>query len=1337
MARKRKSSELEPKASATIMAVRNSEALTRDLDILCQKADINLSYKARESPATLDKYNIKRRVCKNYEFLWWRNRPALAAAEEDYLQTLTDAPLGTYYSQGRRIELLLEKLKAPAAATPKKAAKYLDKINEPEPDPTQVLPPSPGSPLLSRSNSTAARPHDAKKKTVTGVSRLSFPKAMHPATDLRSAFMTAKADASKPAAAANISFKSTTTATTSFNRSFQSSQGFPATQDTAATSFSEDVPPPKRESDYFSSLSTVGMEKLNALAEQTWPPTQKSHLMDETIRPNLTSDATWLSAPRDSQSTCYGESLAPTDWDDAFARLPPTSQDVEMTDGDIQEVPSYVPTGCQSHEVPKQVKANPLQTGSLSKTVQSPRSPCKPHTRIGRDFARLNLPETFSSVHFVLQWEVQRVLQTNIFSAEELGDKWKTRTLSGLYELLSEHRVRFTPGFDPDSSQDFEDVTLSAKLQWTESNNAPLFNLVLNGPKKETSCALQRRLGADRVLYVDLPVLEHPPTAHSGRHALDRFQRFCRTPQTFLGRRWICYFLQPKKGEREFHRLILIAESSHTSFIEALLWALPIFGNTHQMACKAYMRKELQLSRTIVALKLFPKDIAYDIADLTATSDADDRRFEDPMLGDQFYEKFDPKIVMNDGCNLMSIYIAAEYARIMKLDTIPSTLQMRVAGSKGIWSIIDEDPRSIHQRPEGPLIWISKSQIKVHKDPALDCDEHWLSANVVRPNMVPRESFLYNTFLPILEDRGVPRDVLYNVVRSQVNRDAEEFLTALAQGPLPLRQWMQAHMESGESKNRDAGIGTIGGFPITREEKMIRMIESGFDQRECTYLANEAMEMAKDTFDLKNKHFKPRLSQSLTLTGMADHTNSLPPGEGHVYLDKAFLDTATCKSLVMFDGMECLVARNPALGPSDIQKIRLVFKPQLARYKNMIVFSAKGMRPFAGKLQGGDYDGDTFWITWCEELVRPFKNAPAPWMPLRTPEHYGIVKDDKRLSDYIDNPLSIDQWCRFQSDMAVFRMSSSGTNMLGNVTLHIESLVYKYGTVAHRDVLELIPLHDYLVDADKQGYRYSSKAFHTFLKRAGIDEHPPVPKYWEITKAGKDVDKEKQHNSYKRRSSEEVHGNIIDDMFSTVVTPIFNETILRARNIVKPAGAYDPDLYRFYDQTMASVVEGSDIHKELKALENEKFRKLRDIWTGPRLGTRTEFRRQMRNEYDQMLPQNTENPAIKELLRRQGHAPSPWDLLKASCLAKFQHYGTKKGAMMFSVAGRELCILKANELDPEVHHMLQSHYHAMKLRKMKKPRPTDEYDSDNVENEANDDDVNDRDDRNNDEIGYY
>ena len=78
---------------------------------------------------------------------------------------------------------------------------------------------------------------------------------------------------------------------------------------------------------------------------------------------------------------------------------------------------------------------------------------------------------------------------------------------------------------------------------------------------------------------------------------------------------------------------------------------------------------------------------------------------------------------MNDGCSRISSWAMGRIQIQLGLDYLPSVVQGRIFGAKGLWYRDDDDwtascDESSEEPPEGKkLISISKSQIKVRRHP--------------------------------------------------------------------------------------------------------------------------------------------------------------------------------------------------------------------------------------------------------------------------------------------------------------------------------------------------------------------------------------------------------------------------------------------------------------------------------------------------------------------------------------------------------------------------------------------------------------------------------------------
>ena len=95
------------------------------------------------------------------------------------------------------------------------------------------------------------------------------------------------------------------------------------------------------------------------------------------------------------------------------------------------------------------------------------------------------------------------------------------------------------------------------------------------------------------------------------------------------------------------------------------------------------------------------------------------------------------------------------------------------------------------------------------------------------------------------------------------------------------------------------------------------------------------------------------IPKSRLLFGVCDSMNVLKEGECAV---KVTMDGDG--EPVALKGMEILVTRNPCLHPGDLQKFKVVEKPELSHLTDCIVFPVQGKRPSADMMSGGDLDGD-------------------------------------------------------------------------------------------------------------------------------------------------------------------------------------------------------------------------------------------------------------------------------------------------------------------------------------------------------------------------------------------
>ncbi|EME47222.1 hypothetical protein DOTSEDRAFT_69242 [Dothistroma septosporum NZE10] len=807
-----------------------------------------------------------------------------------------------------------------------------------------------------------------------------------------------------------------------------------------------------------------------------------------------------------------------------------------------------------------------------------------------------------------------------------------------------------------------------------------------------------------------------------------------KTPQSLMGRRWQFFLVQPKKREKSsdpdstkagMSTLFFFAVGGDLavpdySLREALNWSLPFVENARQPACKAYARLDLSASRTYPTLAFDLADIDYDAEDMLSTNVADDRRFEDPQLAYRFKEHFNPckRIVMSDGCSEISAWAMAQIAQMLGLPEVPSVIQGRIFGAKGIWYVsADQDTARSTEKPPGKNIKIANSQIKVRYPlhEVRHFGKELLTMNVVKASGPCKPSILHIGFMPLLEDRKVPELAIRGFIGPRVQAEMNDLLTSL-ETPVQLREWMAQQNEYYEICNRENGITTAGGFPWSKGEQIIQMLESGFFPQEDAYLAELVVEMVGNYLTLKRKNFKIHVPRSTTVIGISDPLGCLQPGEIHIGFSTPFRDHKAGASWMHLHGMNVLSTRNPSMAGSDMQKLRAVYKPELAHLRDVVVFPSQGMRPLAGKLQGGDYDGDTFWLCWEPSLVDPFLNAPAPWeTDVPTPEQLGIIKDSTTLADTVGS-------CPTDSALADWLVACAATrmshNLLGTVTLEWEKMVYHDNDIDTKRSRTMIALHDYLVDADKQGYRFDKYAWDLFKQREKIPKSLRTPTYRAFTSYDEE-DGEKADSMVKYK----VPPRIIDAVLFDVIMPIVTATKNKASTVVKEhATALDRDLVRFYRATLLESSSNSQtIREELEALQH-KMAPVRKIF---RQGMKRKERKnnweivmnECRKAYDAITPNNIKCPSVIEWLRPQLNDMTVWDKLKASALANFEHGGTTPGRFMYNVAGEVLCRIKANA-SGRTRLIIMPQYLILKPRKRKRVEVVEEQDNEYDMNES-------------------
>ncbi|KAK5989817.1 RNA-dependent RNA polymerase 1-like protein [Cladobotryum mycophilum] len=832
-------------------------------------------------------------------------------------------------------------------------------------------------------------------------------------------------------------------------------------------------------------------------------------------------------------------------------------------------------------------------------------------------------------------------------------------------------------------------VTLCAELTFNEKAAGPLYNLRLHPLKLELSHRLARRFGADRFLELLIPspssVKDYPAIAKD--FDLDKVVRWLTDkPHYFLGRFWIPFYVRSVKGKKTngkkptaFQERIYFFACNGNNFriprtrgsfppqeealtplkrttmkLSSLLeWAVNIKNakNSAQPVTKLFSRLALSLSRTWPTVILERSQIIFCPSDIKTDK------------------------VMNDGIGRLSRPLAAKIAESLGLSDCPSAFQARLGSAKGMW-MIDVNG----ENPEKDWIEIYPSQEKWKCDFA---DPQHRRFEVRNWPSELRSASLNQQFIPVLEAQSYNpaemRQAIADHLVSALRADLDAQTTAIRE-PLDLRLWVH---QSGLMKNDRSFYGNaefLGGLPESNADKVAFLLDSGFDQRKMLYLKDLIWDMCKRKAETLEEKMNITIPCSSYVYMAADFSNTLEEDEVHLSFSTKFQVEGFSDTLL--ENMDVLVARAPAHFPSDIQKVRIVSRPELRKLKDVIIFSTKGKVPLADKLSGGDYDGDMAWVCWDREIVKNFRSAPVPKTPnLFTAGYLG--KLETKFDDLMGQAgrdahhgiadTQIDRACReFMYSALSFNLQPS---FLGKCTKYKERLCYRNNSVTNDAAIVLSTLLSNLVDQAKQGILFTLKDWERLCK--------------EYIKTPLRLEDPAYATGDRPRPSRRGGGmHVLDYLRFDVAKVVIHQALTSFNQAIQFSNiqAYDADLTKLFNNTYDAPTATLTGCKEVLDNLKDQVRELVETWKkknggGPKEGDDgfAATTKQIHQKWFDMEPpmglRSTE--FVQEILKDWGTEAntSAWQLLKASATFKFQY--DKSYRFVWHMAGRQLGFIKA------------------------------------------------------------
>ncbi|KAL2830657.1 RNA dependent RNA polymerase-domain-containing protein [Aspergillus pseudoustus] len=634
-----------------------------------------------------------------------------------------------------------------------------------------------------------------------------------------------------------------------------------------------------------------------------------------------------------------------------------------------------------------------------------------------------------------------------------------------------------------------EAVVLTGDLDWCTKSEPGVLKLKLGPLKTERSCRFHRRFGSDRFLSLTIPAPARPPSHlrlpdHPALLRESIALWLTQNPHRCLGRTWKPFFVEEVKQKRKIRAeprfrvdffaidgvdfLGLFGPSefrapakdedadAHTPMsLESLLeWHLSPSENSDQTNLKLFQRMSLGLSKTFATVTLKPRQVLY--------------------LKDPRNHK-----VMNDGCALMSRKLANMICDSLGITgNTPSAFQGRIAGAKGLW-MVDAHQSEISAGGNDVWIQISDSQLKIKPHPREwrePVDDDKLTFEVVKWSKPLNPVDLNIQLLAILDHGGNVKDYIAHLARLGIQGVVRDFEEVLKQNSptlcRSLAQKIRPTVESGTGFMAQ-NLRRLERWMTDDVEAIIRFSEAGFTPREFYPLRKRLGKCLRDQLERYVEEMRIEVPLSTYAFCIADPHGVLQEDEVHFGLSINWHDEQGQFEDNLLDGIDVLVGRLPAHLPSDIQRRRAVWKPELRHFKDVIVFPTTGDHPLADMLSGGDYDGDTPWICWDQNMVRKFHNSRPPSRNENCPpEYFGLTKHSVPMRD-------IHSMSEFLDSSFTFNLTLSN---LGRCTVEHEKLSYDE-SIDSRNAKELSCLLSHLVDGRKAGVHLSETAWQQYRKK--------------------------------------------------------------------------------------------------------------------------------------------------------------------------------------------------------------------------------------------------------------
>ncbi|KIO18946.1 hypothetical protein M407DRAFT_11625 [Tulasnella calospora MUT 4182] len=367
------------------------------------------------------------------------------------------------------------------------------------------------------------------------------------------------------------------------------------------------------------------------------------------------------------------------------------------------------------------------------------------------------------------------------------------------------------------------------------------------------------------------------------------------------------------------------------------------------------------------------------------------------------------KHVMNDGCGLINRTALRLIQRQQDLPSMPTAVQGRIAGAKGLWILHPDDQEN------RPQIWLTKSQVKIqYTTDELDEDPSRRILDLLRVAQVKEPIRLSAQPVINLAHNGVPNSVFSELLQESLKSTIDHVLESWDSDD-GVAMWSMVFDKSGIGNIRkrryekfservfgsfrdteeeednfwtsdglapsgdispfNGGPDPNSGCPTDSAEQIIELLQAGFIPSKCRHLAKLMERYLEAEVRRITRGYHILVNRSAEVFAAPDFSRTLKPGEVFFRSSRrcALIDDDDMTDGIVHGNM--VIFRYPIKTPSDARLVKAVDYPQLREFRDVLLFSVLGDRSEASILAGGDYDGDTICMITEPRLVNAFKNS--------------------------------------------------------------------------------------------------------------------------------------------------------------------------------------------------------------------------------------------------------------------------------------------------------------------------------------------------------------------------